>query len=294
MDLTGLTTEETNFFTDQGYLIFPEFLTPDHAESVIQDISRLRELRAGGYAERNTDANGSALVVTLPHLGGLTSYPPMMANIQSLMGEARFALHHQHAEQHQPGTPGSNWHHDYEQFPQIDREQVMVHCFYYPNGLNGEIGDLILLPRSHTAVMHRNAFSDKFYSEGLPGSLTVNDLPLGSAVVVHSALMHGRRGKPGGSGYCRYFTDVSYCQAGEKMWPSYGFPFPKLWLREQIRERALKAGHGRDGQYDFIFDTQIFYDPETATEIQRQCMQQMIGSNQQRKGVRESVNPRAS
>ena len=134
----------------------------------------------------------------------------------------------------------------------------MVHCFYYPNGLNGEIGDLILLPRSHTAVMHRNAFSDKFYSEDLPGSLTVSDLPLGSAVVVHSALMHGRRGKPGGSGYCRYFTDVSYCQAGEKMWPSYGFPFPKLWLREQIRERALKAGYGRGGQYDFIFDTQIF------------------------------------
>ena len=47
MDLTGLTTEETNFFTNQGYLIFPEFLTPDHAELVIEDIDRLRELRTG-------------------------------------------------------------------------------------------------------------------------------------------------------------------------------------------------------------------------------------------------------
>jgi len=29
----------------------------------VQDIDQLRELRTGGYAQRNSDTNGSALVV---------------------------------------------------------------------------------------------------------------------------------------------------------------------------------------------------------------------------------------
>jgi len=87
----------------------------------------------------------------------------------------------------------ANWHHDYEQFPQTDRDQLMVHCFYYPNGLNSEAGDLLVLPRSHKSVMHNNAFSGLFSAKSLPGFVTTDELPGRSAVIVHSALLHARR-----------------------------------------------------------------------------------------------------
>ena len=46
----------------------------------------------------------------------------------------------------------------------------------------------------------------------LPGSKTFNNLPPGSAVICHSALVHGRRAQPGGEDKPRYFLDISYCR----------------------------------------------------------------------------------
>ncbi len=287
----SLSDAEIDQFQKQGYLIFPEFLSPDHSERVSRDIDELKVQRSGGYRERNSETNGTARIIAFPELGGLTSHPPMIAKIRSLMGPKAFALHHQHAERHDEGTPASNWHHDYEQYPQTRRQQLMVHCFYYPNGLNGEVGDLLILPRSQQSIMERNAFSDKFYSEDLPGSITLDNLPSGSAVVVHSALLHARRAKPGGADNPRYFTDVSYCQEGPSDWPAYGFPMPKLWLRDQIREKALAAGHGRGGEFDRVYDTSIFYDYETATEEQRKYLDLSQANRKQNPGVRESIKP---
>ena len=112
------------------------------------------------------------------------------------------------------GTTLADWHHDYEAHPQVDRELLMVHCFYYPNGLDGQIGDLAVLPRSHKVVMDRgrDVFGHIFAAADLPGSITFDSLPEGSAVIVHSGLMHCRRAKPGGEGHPRYFSDLSYCQ----------------------------------------------------------------------------------
>ena len=76
----------------------------------------------------------------------------------------------------------------------------MVHVFYYLNGLDGTVGDLMALPRSQNSVMERGAFSALWQDFELPGSLTFGSqipLPPGSAVIVHSALMHGRRAMPG-------------------------------------------------------------------------------------------------
>ena len=89
---------------------------------------------------------------------------------------------------------------DYEQLPQTDRDQLMVHVFYYLNGLDGTMGDLMALPRSQNAVMERGAFSSLWQDFELPGSLSFGTqipLPPGSAVIVHSALMHGRRAMVG-------------------------------------------------------------------------------------------------
>ena len=73
---------------------------------------------------------------------------------------------------------------DYEQLPQTDREQLMVHVFFYLNGLDGKVGDLMCMPRSQNAVMERPAFNQLWQDYELPGSLTFgskNPLPPGSA-----------------------------------------------------------------------------------------------------------------
>ena len=74
------------------------------------------------------------------------------------------------------------------------------------------MGDLILVPRSQNTVIQRGRDLLGFQDDELPGSVTIDDLPEGSAVIVHSALIHGRRAKPGGEDHPRYFTDVSFCQ----------------------------------------------------------------------------------
>jgi hypothetical protein len=93
------------------------------------------------------------------------------------------------------------------------------------NGLDGSIGDLMVLPRSHYAHWDSTSFAQLWGSEALPGTRTFSDLPPGSAVIAHSALMHGRRQKPGGADSfesARYFVDVSYCQPGRNRWPASG------------------------------------------------------------------------
>ena len=144
-----------------------------------------------------------------------------------------------------------HWHQDYEQYPQTNRSHLMVHVFYYLSGLNGEVGDLLLVPRSQQSVVARDALRI-FGTKDLPGSLTVDRLAPGSAVIVHSALFHARRPKPGGAGQPRYFVDISYCQDGI-LWPGY----PRM---ERINAKALAMGADRGGRYAFLYDDSRFFD----------------------------------
>ena len=91
-----------------------------------------------------------------------------------------------------------------------------------------------------------------FGTENLPGSLVVDDLSPGSAIIVHSALWHARRPQPGGEEHPRYFIDVSYCQHGV-LWPAY----PRV---DEINTKALEMGLGRDRSCDFLYDSTQFFD----------------------------------
>ena len=179
----------------------------------------------------------------------------------------------------------------------------MVHCFVYPNGLDGQIGDLILLPRSHTVVMDRgrDVIGGLFGSEPLPGSITISHLEPGSVVVVHSALLHGRRAKPGGASRPRYFTDISFCQhprndsargdsTHRHCWPSY-----QVATRPSIDSPgghaevfAAHRKHRRDSSDVAkgcgIFDLSVFWDCEgqRGTDEQLAALQQAPGRRQPR------------
>ena len=118
-------------------------------------------------------------------------------------------------------------------------------------GLNGEVGDLLLVPRSHKAVMDRSALN-LFGTADLPGTLVLDDLPPGTMVLVHSAVAHARRPKPGST--VRYFTNVGYnstpTAADPRKWPAYR----TLEEMDEINAVALQQGHGREGELGFLFD----------------------------------------
>jgi hypothetical protein len=150
-----------------------------------------------------------------------------------------------------------------------------------PNGLNGEVGDLIVQPRSHKVVMDRgrDVFGHLFGDAELPNSLTIDDLPMGSAVIVHSALMHGRRAKCGGEGgrdSSRFFTDISYCQhsSDDRQWPCYQVANRRTKDAEGGHGHVYSA-HAQHGRHECdmatkhgIFDLSVFWDTMDATPEQ--------------------------
>ncbi len=245
-----ISREDEGFFHREGYLVIPSFLKTEFNARLRTDLDQLM-LDRKNKSER--------LLVGYPELGLLTSHPALIDILQTLMGR-NFAMHHIHAVRQDAGTQGVYWHQDYEQLPQTNRSHLMVHVFYYLNGLNGEVGDLLVLPCSQDRIVARDAMMS-FGTEDLPGSLCFDDLSPGSAVIVHSALWHARRPKSGGEDESRYFIDVSYCQNGV-LWPTYG----GMKRHTEINRTALAQGLGRNGRYDFLYDTTQFFDQEAFTE----------------------------
>ena len=239
-------------FLESGYAIWEAFLDSHEQNALKCAVEELVAHRTAGKR---------SMVVSYPELALLTSHPEMMLLLRELMC-GKFAMHHIHAARHDAGLPGVQWHQDYEQIPQINRSHLMVHVFYYPDGLNGTIGDLLILPGSHNSVVAQEAL-EIFGTEDLPGSMTIEELQPGAAVIVHSALFHARRPKPGGEALPRYFIDISYCQRGPR-WPSY----PGMDL---INAKALEMGAGREGKFNWLYDGSQFFDKEEATKRMLMC-----------------------
>jgi len=240
-------------FHEHGYHILPAFLAEDRIETLKREVDAFIADQAAPvdpYAPAGINAR--KLQLEYQEHGLLLSDPALVAVLSQLMAGSRFTFHHLHTARHDPGCGGVSWHHDYEQMPQTNRSHLMVHVFYYLNGLNGEIGDLLLLPGSHQRIMERNAMGS-CGTGVLPGELVIDDVPPGTAIIVHSAALHARRAKPGGAGRSRYFIDSSYCQAGVQ-WPSYGPDRP-----DAMMARALARGLGRGGATDFLFDASAFF-----------------------------------
>jgi hypothetical protein len=103
---------------------------------------------------------------------------------------------------------------------------LLVLAFWYPSGLSGTIGDLLLLPGSHVIDgFHRLSLAPLFGTAALPGTVTIDAAPAGSVVLIHGGLLHARRAQPGGGGdSARYFVDVAYCSTADgERWPAYRY-----------------------------------------------------------------------
>jgi ectoine hydroxylase-related dioxygenase (phytanoyl-CoA dioxygenase family) len=238
----ALTESELEQFRKLGYVIRPGMIDADRARAVSAEIDR--------WVENEPRFDGRN-IWKYDRLCDLIVDPETLAITDQIMGGAAFAFHHCHAARHDPGLPGIGWHHDYEQIPQTNRSHVQLHVLHYLDGLNGTVGDLLLLPKSHRAVMRRDALAFLGEQE-IPGTVVVNDIPPGSVVFAHSALVHARRAQPGGGARKRYFIDIAFMQAGVQ-WPSYGREGWRDTLKAMDRKlhRADRPG---------LFDDEAFFD----------------------------------
>jgi Phytanoyl-CoA dioxygenase (PhyH) len=254
-DVDPLSAERVASFVDRGYVVLPSFLSRGEVDGLKREVDSWLDdgLREASIecALRPSRTPPPTMELELPRHGALVSHPPLMAVLSQLLGEV-FAFHHMHSTRHDPGTGGKQWHHDYEQRPQAARTHTMVHVFHYLNGLDGTIGDLVLLPGSHRIVAEKDALAAEG-TEHLHAEVVLDDLPHGSTVVVHSALFHARRPQPGGD-TARYFIDASYCQGGTT-WPVV----KPYWVAMLDRARELRLDRGR---WPELFDQRHFYEPD--------------------------------
>ena len=246
-NMNDLTPNEIDQFNEEGYLILEGLFSDEHNQRIKNDVAKLMEDRKHSKEE--------PIIMRYPELGLLTSEPSIVDRVTVLMGGEKFVHHHIHATWHKPGDRGVPWHHDYEQVPQANRSHLMVHAFMYQDGLNGQIGDLLVLPGTHKKVMNRDAYS-QFKTQDLPGARTIDTLAPASVVIVHSAMQHARRPKSGGEKFKRYFIDTSYCQ--------YGVTWPAGRYLQKHNDIALELGWDRDGKYKFLYEAGHFFDTHEA------------------------------
>lgn len=233
--------EALDFFEEKGYLAFPGLLPEEFNQSMKEATAAFDEARG--------ENRGSILPIEWEGLAPLATWEPMMKILDQVVGES-YSMHHYHAAIHKAGNDGVRWHQDYEQWPQTNRSHTMVHVFYYLDGLNGTIGDLMFVPGSHKTIAARNAMGIFGYQE-LPGTKVVDDVPPGTAIIVHSALWHARRPKPGGGDRPRYFLDISYCEGGVK-WPN-----STGWIERP--EEVAEKGWYSEGR-EKVLDRSMFFD----------------------------------
>jgi hypothetical protein len=245
-----LSPEQVARFKRDGYLVFDPFLP---AALVTTLKAECDQWTAGGVEDAYAEPKPTTarMQLALPEHGMLISHPPTMAMIDQLLGPGS-AYHHLHTTRFDAGAEGIHWHHDYVQLPSTNRVEPMVHVFYYLNGLDGTIGDLLVLPGSQDMIADSGAFR-RFGTDDLPGSVVIDRLSPGSAIVIHSAVLHGRRKKPGGEGRPRYFIDISYCSGRVRWFSDYGDWRAKL-------STAMARGLDRGGRYAHLFDQAHFYD----------------------------------
>ena len=238
----SLSAQEREFFKRFGYLIKPEFLDAQRVSTVAREVDEYSSVEPK-FDGRN--------VWKYAALCELIVDERTLDIVDDLTGGEGFSFHHLHAARHDAGMPPIGWHHDYEQVPQTNRAHVQVHVLHYLNGLDGTVGDLLLLPKSHRAVMRRDAFRF-FGTETLPGMVLVDDIPPGTVIFAHSALVHARRAKPGGAGRIRYFIDIAFMQRGVT-WPSYG----REGWRDTLAQLDRKV---HQANRPALFDAQAFFD----------------------------------
>lgn len=248
-----LTGDQIDQFATHGYvtiegLVQAELVTRLEAEVDRWVNSGLRAAAIAACLDTDGATRPPVMEIELPAHAELVTFEPLLRALTQLLGPA-FVFHHLHSDRHPPGDRGKAWHHDYEQYPQLDRTYAMVHALHYLGGLDRSVAALAVLPGSHRRVMDKGAYEYRGTAQ-LPGEIVVERLPPGSTVLIHSAIVHARRPASPPARVPRYFVDASYCQAGRR-WP----PAKPYWRQMLSRARQLELD---DGRWPELFDDRHF------------------------------------
>ena len=232
---TPLTVPEITAFDADGYLVREGFFSSTEMAPV------LAEMRAG---QRDQPYQ-------LPGHRALIRHPHLMAIMEQVCGRD-FLFHHLNTYLQQEGAEGIAWHNDYEQVTlPMPRDHANVIVLIYPDGLRGEVGDLVVMPGTHRQVAAWGAYGF-LGTQVLVGEVVIDRLAPGSVVMCHTGLVHCRRQKP--SLGPRYFCDTSYVARGPH-WPATS---QHDWRHQYAT--CLRHEQAHDGNYGHLFDATQFFD----------------------------------
>ena len=186
--------------------------------SVEDSLSLINHLDSAGSAFLDFDS-----VSTNTSIVKLLDSSILHSHLSSIFHNTPYTLHHLSATIHRGINNSLAWHHD--KVPayikgRSSQSDLMVHVLLYPAGLNSSVGELLLVPQSHTWSVDRYQLScvplDRLKS------ISVNSLPPGSVVIINSSLLHARQAHntPVNTTLNRYLIDLSFCSALSK-WEPY-------------------------------------------------------------------------
>lgn len=247
----ALTSDQVEHFSERGYLVLPGLISDELVQRLMPEVDRWTD---EGFRRASIDAaiSGSTSAPPVVELdmaahGELACLPGLMRVLEHLLGRD-FVYHHMHSSRQEPATDEKPWHHDYEGAQSHTRDGIMVHVLCYLGGLTGDVSPLVVVPGSHRRIVGKQDLAP-LGARPLKGEVVIDDLPPGSAVLAHSALLHARR-KTEHETQPRYFIDTSYCQSGY-LWR----PVKPYW--RDILRRAEAHGLGK-GTYPQLFDDSPF------------------------------------
>ena len=102
----SLDAESLRRFDEEGYLVFPGFLAPDHTSQLVADMEQLPLL---GEGPSRGSGPMACLGFGLDGLGGLPTHPPTLALVSSVMGGRRYAMRHINAHLQSEGEAENTW-----------------------------------------------------------------------------------------------------------------------------------------------------------------------------------------
>ncbi|MEV0685466.1 phytanoyl-CoA dioxygenase family protein [Nocardia sp. NPDC050378] len=230
-------------FAESGYLIVPGLIPGELCARALPEVDRwvdqgLRARSIDSCRDPATFGIPPVMELELPAHGEILTHRSLMAILSQLLGPD-FVFHHLHSDRHDATIAAKPWHHDYEPNDRADSSLIMVHALHYLNGLDNGMAELVILPGSHREPRGKSAMAH-LGTARIEGELTINALPPGSTVLLHSALLHARRLSGATSDRHRYFVDASYCQVGAARWR----PVKPYWRHMLARARELGLGAG--------------------------------------------------
>ena len=178
------TEQERGFFDENGYLIAPGVLAPDHLTLIRAEFDRVWEKEGPRVSQHQ--------LLKYPAFIELIEHPPILDRHRAIFGAQTQLLQYDLLRQGPDSTsPERSWHRDFA-FPG-DRP-VTINTILYLDDMDEERGPTRVVPKTHRGDA---APTSEQSGQPLPGEMAAQ-VKAGDAVFINSAIWHtgGRNQSP--------------------------------------------------------------------------------------------------